>query len=428
MSFPSTQNAPKVPAWKRLGLKLKFPASASGGSAQANPSVPDSRPATDATPKRKRPFDDHSRRSSLKKPRKEELDHDISGEIAYQRRKSVSFAQDSKPTSAPGTPKAKASAKPNGKATPKTAKKQKPRKKGPPKEDRNPVLTAEDTLEYLRRWKTSKETWKFSTNHQTHLLQNAFDSALLPANDIDTLYDYIHGLKGLARRRLLETAREVIKGDKFPDGTKDVEPKEKEYQDIMSRMLQPNEGPGSKRKYYSEMEFTSTVTSANGTVTSRVVKRMRAEIIIDDLMDTMDGASDLAANKESGNANAPAVADANGGKRGTGNDGAAGPPAKRIRASKKRTGGDSSSSSSETDGDDDEEDDEGSSSDTSSSDDSDSDSDDAMDVNQELPETSSSSSSSSEEESGSEEDSEDDGEDDEDGDEEMSEDDDEDEA
>lgn len=386
-------DAQRVPAWKRLGLKLK-PADPQAEALNAPTAPPRSGAAVQRndfdSPKRKRqPFgDSQAAKPSLKKPRTDDRQFDT----PLRRQKSVSFAEgaDSGKPAAPESKKAKSG--PKKKKGPKSTQPQAP---APP-----PDLTV--ALDYLRRWKTSRDTWKFNKNHQTHLISNVFDPSLVPAADVDTFYEYIRDLKGHIRTRLSESARKVCAEDMdeeknhFPTGTTDLESKKRQYEEIMSNLLRPSQS-GSKRKHFNEADF-ATSKDADPEVARRVAKRMRAEIVVEEL-GTESDASETTVSEEPPRKEASEEPEVD--KRVKLNDGTT-RPAKRVRASKRRGADldDSSSESSDSDSDSDSDDDSGSGSgsDSDSSSDSSDDSDDEMaDAGANGQATSSSSSSSSDE-------------------------------
>lgn len=402
----------RVPAWKRLGLKLK-PAEPQADtlSTPAAPQWPDATFQRDSvdSPKRKREHfgDSNSARPSLKKSKTDDRQFGT----PLRRQKSVTFAEgpDATKQAAPGPKKAKAT--PKKKKGPKTPKPEAPASP--------PDLTV--PLEYLRLWKTSRDAWKFNKNHQAHLISHAFDSSLVPAADIDTFYEYIGELKGYARTRLLETAKKMCtedmdnERDHFPAGTTDIESKKKQYEEIMSTVLRPSQ-PEPKRKRFREADF-ATSRDVDPEVARRVAKRMRAEIVAEELNSESDeseatGVSNVATASEKGSEKDASGNEAAGepdvGKRVKLNDGTT-RPVKRVRASKRRGADldDSSSDSSDSDSDSDSESNDGSDSSDDSSTDSSGSSDDEMDIDSRPndQETSSSSSSSSDEDEDSDEDS-----------------------
>jgi hypothetical protein len=279
-----------VPAWKRLGLKLK------GANSDGSPAATTSQPATttiSAPPPGR--FAHHQQRSNFnadsqygtpafnkrkqfpsgsypasdnKRPRWDDSDFTPS-------KKSVSFSQDTK----------KAAPK-----KPKPAKKKKASKSQPTPQPHD--LTP--SLEYLRTWHKARDAWKFNKNHQTLLLKYMYKAEALPAADIDTFYLYISDIKGGSRTRLIEQAEEIRKKDMaagpkgFPEGTKGAEEKQGQYEEMLADLLkEKNEAKeaGSSnappKRSFDEVEFT--LRTVDKDVQQRLVKRMRAEMVIDTL-------------------------------------------------------------------------------------------------------------------------------------------------
>ncbi|KAK2056677.1 hypothetical protein LY76DRAFT_594941 [Colletotrichum caudatum] len=406
-------SAQKVPAWKRLGLKLKQPASGAeiGGPVPAEGSKPNGQrlhdrhasgpvanaanasPAAAAAAKRKRL--DQQAPPASSSPFKRTRTDDSSGHATptLRKQKSVTFADDVKnPTAAEPKRKSK-----GPKKAAKTATQQ-------------PTADIKPSLEYLRNWKSSRDTWKFNKNHQTILMKRVFHADAIPSSDIATFYDYIQDLKGFTRTRLKETAAEVKTEDAekgkaaFPEGTPDMDSKQSEYEKVLAGLMQlgSGSGPGSKRKRFDEPGFLSQSTDV--AITQRVIKRMRAETILEELSDNDDSDAMTVDTEEA----APAAQEAETvDKRVKLNDGTKQPAARRR---KRRTNVDSSSESSDSE----------SESESESDSDSDSDSDDSDNASEiqrqaaqreaettsEESSSSESSSSSSEDEGSSEDDSE----------------------
>jgi hypothetical protein len=424
-----------VPAWKRLGLKLKGPASGEaipspgGANARAKPAaqVPNAHQArVNGSPasalKRKLPSsastpNDAASATPNKKPRRGDQSAADQG-TPSSLRKSVSFADDTK---------ASAKDKPEKK---KAKKKKTPKASDAPKAD----FSLEPSLIYIRQWHTDRASWKFNKNHQTLLIKYLFDGDKVPSADIPIFYQYIRDLKGFVRTRLRETAAEIKQKDMdagagaFPAALKDKETKQKEYEETISRFLQDlhqhqqqrrepsGSGSGSAssknangKRTLDEVEYVLRIATPE--VKQRLLKRIRAELVVDELSDSEESASTATATSTSSASSASTAAAAVDGTTtattttaATGRSDGSQQPAKRRRLRNVRTAiGDDDSSSSES-----ESDESGSEDSSSDSDESD---DEAMDVDVDVAaaaDSSSSSSSSSEAESGSEDDDDDD--------------------
>ncbi|RYP18107.1 hypothetical protein DL765_004119 [Monosporascus sp. GIB2] len=407
--------APRVPAWKRLGLKLK-PASGESHTSTAaaadaavaplaSAPVPQKREQVNGSAGEKRkPSGALKSDHSVKKARRDFPE--VQTPTPSRKTKSVTFAAEvtGSPTPAaanrtqaavskkPKQPaKTKSAAGAGVAATPAVAAakpSKAPGKHGP--------VNLEPALAYLRQWHTSRDSWKFNKNHQTRLLEQVFaDETTIPAVDIGIFYAYIRGLKGGVRARLRELARGIRARD-MEQGTdgfsatagnngnnkkndKEVaaqaQRKQKEYEEVIAAFLGRDRARGERR--FDEVDYV--LRTADMEMQRRVVKRMRAETVLEELADGDEEAASTVTTTvtatsspnssgggttiQSGDGNV----EAEDGKRLQLNDGSQ-QRVKRRRLRKARTAGDieeesSSSSSSESES--------SSSSDSSSSDDDD---------------------------------------------------------
>lgn len=70
------------------------------------------------------------------------------------------------------------------------------------------------TIRYLNNYHTSRPTWKFSKSKQNQVLKHAFDVSKIPLEHDDALKAYIMGLESpAARTRMRVTAREIRNSD-----------------------------------------------------------------------------------------------------------------------------------------------------------------------------------------------------------------------
>lgn len=381
----------QVPAWKRLGLKLKQPTGSDpviGSPAVGHPSSaghgqPNKR-KLDAPPPAHSPY-------GSKKPRT-----DGQG-TTLKKQKSVTFGDTP-------TKKDLVSSARDSKTPTKTPTKQPQQKSKGPSKKQTPVSTdLQPALDYLRQWKSSRANWKFNKNHQSSLIKHVFDSEAIPPADIDTFYQYIRDLKGFVRVRLREAAMEVRTQDEasgsaaFPEGTMDLDAKQATYQSVLTELL--HNQTGNKRKSFHEVEYVATSQDGN-VIIRRVVKRMRAEIVMEELSDS--GETETTTTSSSSETITASDTNNNDGEMVMERQAKAPEGSNRRRRKLRVNMDDSSSSESESDSD-------SETSSSSSSDDSDSDEDDEM-GGQNDDETSSSSSSSSESDSSEESDSDEDSE------------------
>ncbi|KAH8131331.1 hypothetical protein LI328DRAFT_158833 [Trichoderma asperelloides] len=361
----------RAPAWKRLGLKLKQ----SSEPEPANETLQVGHPSSSRT---------------QQTPSKRKPEAPPAGEpLSALKKKSVSFGET--PTKSGIDSKG-----PVNKPPPKKA-------KTPGKKKANAAVPPSDikpALEYLNQWKSARDSWKFNKNYQTILIKHAFDPVLFPSANIDTFYLYIRDLKGFVRTRLQETAMEIRTKDStegaagFPEGSVNLPEKQLRYDQLLAQLLHSQ--AGQKRKTFHEVEYRTSSEDVDDVI-RRVIKRMRAELVLDHLSEgeESDASHTTTATVSSG----VSVAESNTTKATEGDNQVKLKEGPSKRKRKLRTNvDDSSSSESESDSDD-------SSSSSSDDSDSDSDSDDGKEADKGHESSSSESSSSSSSSSSSEDES-----------------------
>ncbi|KAI1438486.1 hypothetical protein GGR50DRAFT_691348 [Xylaria sp. CBS 124048] len=418
----STGKSPtqRVPAWKRLGLKLR-PASdddthhattagattstMSNSQTHLNGSTPNGKRRASGGP----PASDNSAKRAKQ-------DHNTPSHQGPKKAKSVSFTADTADpprgkTKQSNSTKGNKGTKGTGNANSTTAPAKRARGTAP--------VNLEPALAYLRTWHTARESWKFNKNHQTKLLEHVFADAsgtTIPAVDIDVFYEYIKGLQGGVRARLRELARGIQEQDMeqgaagFPGTAADaVDRRQRDYEDVVGKFLSQAPTPGKRR--FAEVDYVLRTTDME--MQRRVVKRMRAEVVLDELGEATESptatiAAKTATSTDTGKNHGNLAAATDDNTRLQLNDG---PQQRTKRKRKVRTAAvedsssdSSSSSEDESDSDTSSSGDSGNDSDGSSSDDSDSDGDEGGKTAKDDDDSSSSSSSSS---SGSESDSDD---------------------
>ncbi len=433
----------RVPAWKRLGLKLKGPASgdsptlpATTGNANANQNQ-SSRPNAahingNGTPATKRNLTPSTPYSHTYEPANKRLrtgdrsfasDRDTSSSL--RRQKSVSFVDGTKDS--PARPSA-TTATPNSKKKP-SKKPKKKKKAAKAAAAPTPDFDLTPTLSYLRLWATDRTAWKFNKNHQTLLIKYVFDGTpKIPSTDIGTFLDYIRDLKGGVRSRLREAAAGIRKTDMeqgqagFPADVKDKEEKQKQYEEVIGRFLEdrkayqqgrravPNEdgdpsgGKSRNKRSFDEVELV--LRTIDPETKQRLLKRIRAEMVLEELSESEEGTTSTEAATATSSTQEGSAADNEmdvDSKIAT----AAQPTAKRRRIRNARTAAvDTSESESGSDSEESESEADSSSSSSSSEDDSE---DEEMEDVPGQESSSSSSSSSSEPEDASEPSSDEDG-------------------
>ncbi|SZF05842.1 unnamed protein product [Blumeria hordei] len=146
-------------------------------------------------------------------------------------------------------------------------------------------------LSYLEQYHNSRETWKFKKNHQSHLLQHIFDSKIVPSDYIHLVYDYIKGLQGLVRTRLRDTALAIKVQDQenglaeFSTELQKQENIQEEYEMAIKDYIASSSALVVRQSGYEEgllMKFTEKE------IKDRFIKRTRAEMIINELASSPD--------------------------------------------------------------------------------------------------------------------------------------------
>jgi hypothetical protein len=80
--------------------------------------------------------------------------------------------------------------------------------------DKSDAPSSTAYLEYLDRFHTDKASWKFNKAKQNDVLRNVWNVHRIPPSYDDALLAYIHGLQGVnARQRLGEAAQEILDSD-----------------------------------------------------------------------------------------------------------------------------------------------------------------------------------------------------------------------
>ncbi|KAI6248105.1 hypothetical protein HI914_03669 [Erysiphe necator] len=200
-------------------------------------------------------------------------------------------------------------------------------------------------LSYLREYHESKETWKFKKNHQTHLLQHIFDKDRVPSGYAHLIYAYVRGLRGQVRTRLRDAAITVKVDDQekgvggFPSEILDPDMRQKEYEAAIADYLSTDNSSQIQQLGHEE-SFLSRFEDE--LMKGRIIRRIRAEMILVELASSPEGNREVSSE--------PAK-DTNCGKMELKSN----VVHKKVRRRKKRTAiiEDSSSDDSESDSDDD---------------------------------------------------------------------------
>ncbi|CAJ2502656.1 Uu.00g100500.m01.CDS01 [Anthostomella pinea] len=303
----STGNAPaqRVPAWKRLGLKLK-PASdeqqglptstnTNGADAATAAAVSPSVPNTNFNAKRKSFGSPAVEQQPNKRAKQDNNSWDRTPQAL---KKNVSFTAEATESQAK-SPAPKTPVPNKKKQQPASKKSASTTTPAPPKPVRKAPVNLEPALAYLRQWHAARDGWKFNKNHQTRLLEQVFatDETTIPAVDIGVFYAYIRGLQGGVRTRLRQVAsgikaQDMEQGSAGFEAVKNsnnnqkemAERKQKEYEDVVQSFLSQTRTPEKRR--FDEVDYVLRTTDME--MQRRVVKRMRTEMVLDELSDSDD--------------------------------------------------------------------------------------------------------------------------------------------
>jgi hypothetical protein len=142
-------------------------------------------------------------------------------------------------------------------------------------------------LQYLRQYHESRDTWKFNKNHQTHLLKHVFDINVIPSDHAHLIYPYVRGLQGGVRTRLRDAALAIKVIDQeegaagFPENMAGADKRQREYEAAMEKYVANSTAANASSNVgYEEGVLLGLSDEA---MAKRVAKRTRAEQILTDL-------------------------------------------------------------------------------------------------------------------------------------------------
>ena len=213
---------PVIPAWKRLGLKLKYAdevfestgkLNGDGGVITSHKSVKPSstkeeQQVSDEPPRKKRKAStgsDEIRQARLTNGT--DASNGKPSEIATKKlKKRVSFSADVKADSEmPGTAPVEAGS--NLEGAPATKRKKEKKKSRAASDAQRPLSSGlNPALEYLSQYHTARSTWKFNKSREIWILKHALSETDIPKSYDLALARYVHGLKGAGARDRLKTA------------------------------------------------------------------------------------------------------------------------------------------------------------------------------------------------------------------------------
>jgi len=322
-------NQARVPAWKKLGLKLKYanevPARSISDDAfttaqQNGYNVPVllENHGNRAEPPRKKQktAKNHDKKDAVLESAEQNTD------LAEKKlKKQVSFSADTKSASllVDGLPLEQPSKTEEPKAT---INGKKPKKKKSGRKPQQPLFQKSNTvLEYLDQYRSDRSRWKFNKNRETWILKHIFSETDIPPEYDIALAQYIHGLQGSgARERLkiqclerpkLESKtetngendttcseqnekyselfrREVMGSSSADTAEKGDEDKDEEYTTWLHRQSRPKIllwalglGDATILSNGSASERSEEARGKNGTTTTKTKKRKNRTLVVD---------------------------------------------------------------------------------------------------------------------------------------------------
>ncbi|TMW60657.1 hypothetical protein Poli38472_000699 [Pythium oligandrum] len=121
------------------------------------------------------------------------------------------------------------------------------------KSDRSPEMI-QSAKYYLEKWKTrneptadGEEPWKFKKMKQLWILRWMFEADVIPKSMFSLVLEYLDGIQGIARQRVLESAHEIIDA-----GTPDKGEEDAEEQDVAARL--------ARRRYKRAMQVAELLS------------------------------------------------------------------------------------------------------------------------------------------------------------------------
>lgn len=177
----------------------------------------------------------------------------------------------------------------------KTPKKEKKAEKSRSQKIAKTAKPLHPSLLYLKHFHESKDTWKFNKIHQIHLLKNIFDIDKVPSECIELLYAYVAGLKGGARTHLRDAAFAIKVKDREEAEARSAENmeeivKEQDFEVALKENVASMAALGPPSKDEFEADVLENIPDI--TIKKRMAKRMRAERILDELAHEAGTSSD----------------------------------------------------------------------------------------------------------------------------------------
>jgi hypothetical protein len=242
-----------------------------------------------------------------------------------------------------------------------TTKQRKPKSPKPSKITKATKAPTRPFLLYLRQYHESRDAWKFNKNHQNHLLKHVFNVEVIPSDHAHLIYEYVRGLQGGVRTRLRDEAFAIKVKDQddgpagFPETMSERDKRQREYDAAMKEFVATMTAANASSKMGYEEGVLLGLSDA--AMAERVAKRMRAEKILKELGTSDEDKAEAEASRQASGVPGPKMtySDDDSQKRLRMNDGSS---QKVVRKRKQRTtaadddtssSGESSDSESSTD-------------------------------------------------------------------------------
>ena len=262
----------RIPAWKILGLKLKF-----ANEHADQPLHLDSKSLTDKKRPRAETPQETAKASSperkvKKRPRLNSPEAPTALSIGTDlkalspslkresngTRKTVSFSSDTKVEDGDSSRSLIADWEAQYDQQTKSSKDSKSTKKKKVVKAKKPKLSStakkpHAALEYLTRFSQSKDTWKFNKNKEIWILKHLFSLDAIPSEYNLALNQYLQGLKaGAARSRIQQEAREIVRKDQEQQIGSIISAESEDSSRKREKLKADMEDPERRKAYYEE--------------------------------------------------------------------------------------------------------------------------------------------------------------------------------
>ncbi|GAB1203390.1 hypothetical protein APSETT445_002025 [Aspergillus pseudonomiae] len=327
MSGEESSQPSHVPAWKKLGLKLKY-AKDSEEEEKENTDKGEKKEKKEKKDKKEKKKDSKKKRSNaeaeaeaepepedkkLRKNKKRRLDDDDDERDEKEqpaveekddesrkkkKKKKVSFSTEVEEKEVPSRDAqsdvdmdADADAEDGGKKQKKKKEKKKKRDQsaaGDSASDASAKIHETPILSYLSLYYKHRSAWKFQKNRETHLFKHVLSLEQVPTQYNAALLVYLQGLKSEgAKQRLREIAEEAVKAEieEASSDDKDESAVDESGEHVPSEKENYNSAVGAFRECLSqgkqdELNTTGSTDKLEGDALKKLEMRQRAELVL----------------------------------------------------------------------------------------------------------------------------------------------------